>query len=350
VRPNAATAARGSVDAAFEARDIDAFVALFADDFQMIDHPTGSTYDRVGLDASWRRTLARTPDFVRRAHEIATLGDALCLAREWVGGSASAGGSFDVGEWEQESIMLGEVDARGRWRYVERFAADRLGDAVVRLYERYAELLPEGPERSRLAATARAIASTVGPLAFDRFVSAVAPAVEYVDHRKLIGVGAIHGAEGFRAAFRALFDAADDITNRVEDVLVLRPDALMVRMTNLGRERVGGGPYERPLLAIQMFGADGLTTRVEAFDADCDAKALARFDALTADRPPAPARRVRSNAATAHAARLDAAVEAGDADAISALLGDDVQHVHHLTHATFERPGAVPLLHSLSRA
>ncbi len=76
--------------------------------------------------------------------------------------SGFAGGKFDVGAYERDEIILIEVDAQGRRRRLEVFAADRLGDAVARLYERYAELLPDGPARDRAAATARSVAAVRG--------------------------------------------------------------------------------------------------------------------------------------------------------------------------------------------
>src|SRR5262249_57211702 len=107
---------------------------------------------------------------------------------------------------------------------------------------------------------------------------------------------------------------------------------------------VSGGAFERNLLMLWVFGADGVLTRWEQFDADRDAEALARFDALTAEpaavrfaAPPGAVekreRRVRSNAATASTAHLDAAIAARDADAIGGLVADDVEGVGHPSHA-----------------
>ena len=67
----------------------------------------------------------------------------------------------------------------------ELFATERLGDAMARLYERYADLLLDGPARVRAAATARSVATMLGP--FDpRMGDAFASSVEFVDHRALI--------------------------------------------------------------------------------------------------------------------------------------------------------------------
>src|SRR5262249_58697070 len=110
-------------------------------------------------------------------------------------------------------------------------------------------------------------------------------------------------------------DLTDDSTVRVEDVLGLRPDLLLVRQTTLGTARAGGGPYERHHLSLWGFGANGLLTRLEWFPPDREDEALARFDALPAASPADDVRppvrpRVRPNAATAHQARLDAAIAA----------------------------------------
>src|SRR5207244_7281044 len=92
----------------------------------------------------------------------------------------------------------------GRRQRAEIFAADRLGDAVVRLYERYADLLPDGPERARAAATARSVAPLRGPFDPDRYASAFAPAVESVDHR-ILGTWSARGAEALLQHYRSVF-------------------------------------------------------------------------------------------------------------------------------------------------
>ena len=73
-----------------------------------------------------------------------------------VSASALASRKFDVGAYDIEKIDVVEVDAQGRARRVEDFAPDHLGDAVARLYERYAELLTDGPAHDRAAGMGRA--------------------------------------------------------------------------------------------------------------------------------------------------------------------------------------------------
>jgi hypothetical protein len=66
-----------------------------------------------------------------------------------------------------------------------------------------------------------------------------------------------------------------------------------VRRTHSGTDRAGGGSYERPFILLAIFGPDGLHTRLEYFDADHDAEALARFDELV----PSPAEGLVLNSA-----------------------------------------------------
>ncbi|HXJ34498.1 MAG TPA: nuclear transport factor 2 family protein [Candidatus Eisenbacteria bacterium] len=357
VHLNAATANTARFDAAVAARDAGALVTLFTDDSVVIDHPTGLSYDRQGALSSYR-SLLRTQDPTYRHEPLATLGDSLALCRGSMSANGVVGAAFDVGPYQREVVALIEVDASGRRRRTEDFAANRLGDAVVRLYERYSDLLPDGPARARAAATARAVAAHLGSLDLDRMVSAVASDVDFYDHRPLIGFGLMRGAQGVRDSLATLFDAADGIANRVEDILDLRPDAALLRVTNFGTDRTTGGMFERPFLLMWVFGADGLMTHTELFDVGHENEALARFDELTATPPPAasfaPAatrtRRVPPNAATANAARFDAVIAARAADALPALFADVAEFMERPTAGVYDREGVLISLRSLLRA
>src|SRR5262249_40557585 len=252
--------------------------------------------------------------------------------------SGFVGRTFDVGAYEQAEIALIEVDAQERERRRERFAPDRLGDAIVRLYERYAELLPKGPERARAAAIARSVAATRGPVDLERYAATLAPAVEGVDHR-VLGTWSAQGAEAVLRNWRSLLAIAADVTLRDDDILALRPNALVLRRTHLGTDRASGGLYERPFLQLSVFGSDGLMERFEPFDVGDEDDALARFDELVlspverlAAKPRAVRRvqrRVRANAATANAARTHAAIAARDVDALADGLGADYRWLDH---------------------
>src|SRR5262249_33723367 len=190
----------------------------------------------------------------------------------------------------------------------------------------------------------------------DAVATAIAPSIERIDHRPL-GLASARGAEAFLHWLRSADWVAEDIILSIDDVLDLCPDAILVRRTDRGVDRSTGGPFEYHHLQCAVFGADGLVTRSEWFAPHREDEALARFDALVRESeltneamdaggrsaatpfsargslpatvsqsstlhrdrftgPPAQ-RRVRSNAATEHATRIDAAIAARDSDAIA---------------------------------
>src|SRR5262249_49787800 len=200
---------------------------------------------------------------------------------------------------------------------VEVFALDHLGDAVKRLYERYAELLPDGDAGARATATARSIAVLVPPFRApnesdaDRIADAIDPGIEFVDHRPL-GFESTRGAEQLRARLRTLRTVATDVQIEIDDILGLRSNGILVRWTQRGTVQASGGKFETTLLICWILAPDGLAIRNELFPPDREAEALSRFDELTATpaaAQPAPQRRhaVPRNAATATTARIDAA-------------------------------------------
>jgi hypothetical protein len=363
VRPNAATANLARIEAAIAARDIDAFPTLHADSIEAVHHPTGLTWGRDGALAIWR-SQREIRDLDYRVELLATLGDSVALCRARLSARGEVGAKFDVAAWEYEDIVITDVDAEGRCQRCEFFAADRLGDAVARLYERYAELLPNGPARAHAAATARSVAALAlaGRFDLDRWATAFAPGIEALDHRT-VGFGSLHGYEAVMQGARAFAELSEDWAARVDDILALRHGAFLVARRDFGTWRAGGGAFERQLLMIFVFGADGLLTRYEQLDADRDDEALARFEELTAEPAavriasktsrdgratavPATRRRVRANAATANAARVDAAVAARDVDAFATLFADSVEAVHHPTGLAYGRDGALAVWHS----
>src|SRR5262249_2847558 len=182
VRPNAATAHAARGQAALAARDVDAFSAMYADESVVIDHPAGATYGRQG--ALSLRTLLKAENPTLARETLAPLGDSLALWRQRMSASGFAGGRFDVGPYEREELILCDVDTQGRHRRSEIFSPDHLGDAIDRLYERYAELLPEGPARDRATATARSVALQY-PVDLDRYAASWSPAVELLAHPPL---------------------------------------------------------------------------------------------------------------------------------------------------------------------
>src|SRR5207248_617818 len=83
-----------------------------------------------------------------------------------------------------------------------------------------------GTARARAAATARSVVALLGPP--DRWP--FAPDAEATDHRT-VGFGSLRGGDAVLEAIRALLQLSDEFVTRIDDVLALRSDALLVRWT-----------------------------------------------------------------------------------------------------------------------
>ena len=337
VRANAATAQAARLEAAVSARDERALTPLFDELVEVVEHATGTVFDGRAMQAMWS-ALIRAESPTVRSEPLASLGDSIALFRSSMSFNAlgDAGEVGPFGAVAREEIVLVEAGPTGHHRRVETFATDHLADAVARLYERHAESLPDGPARTRAAATARVVSVLMAAPALDSYATAFADDVAWADHRTL-GFGSLRGRDALLRAFQSLFETAADLGVRVEDVLALEPSALLVRWTISGTDRAEGGAFERQFLLAWAFGADGRVTRSENFDAGREAEALARVDEFAAPSPPVRVtRRVRPNKATANAARTDAAVAARDVDTFLSLLRDDAHGVHHPTGVRYE--------------
>jgi class 3 adenylate cyclase/tetratricopeptide (TPR) repeat protein len=349
VRANAATAFVTRLDAAVMTRDAGALSRLFAERVEIAHHPTATRFGRDGGLARFA-SLLQSNQALCRHEPLATLGDSLALCHLYT--STTSLGEDDVapfGAIDTDELILLEVDA-GQVTGAEILAEDRLGDALARLYERYAESLSAGPERIRAAATARSVAVLMAPPALEPYRTAFAQDVAWVDHRTL-GFGSIDGREALLRGFHSLFESADALLVRIDDVLALEPAAMLVRWTVSGAERAEGGAFEKHFLVAWVFAADGLVTRSEQFDADRIGGALARFEQLVVEPLNAGlARRVCPNAAIANAQRTEAAVAARDFEAFRALFSDGARGVHHPTGTSYEESQSLESYQRLLRA
>jgi ketosteroid isomerase-like protein len=279
LRPNAANAAVARFSAAFAARDTAAVEAMHGDRVEGTDHRWHTTYGRDGVLKSLRG-LMKPPAAELRFEPMATLGERLSLDRYFYTSQGGTAGLFDIGENAAEYLRLVEVDPFGLIQRVEIFAIDRLGDAVARLYERHAELLPEGPARARAAATARSVAVWNGSIDLNRLSSAFDPSYRNIDHR-FFGTWSTGSAAETLRHYRLQLDLAPDFAGRYDEVFAVNARALVARMTFLGTARDSGGPFENQLCTLIRFGADGRITHGEVFEAEQVVEALARFDELS---------------------------------------------------------------------
>jgi ketosteroid isomerase-like protein len=154
------------------------------------------------------------------------------------------------------------------------------------LYERYAELLPDGPARAQATATARAVATVPGPMSLDRYAAIIGPDVEFVDHRPV----------GLPPSLLALDD---------------RRSLSVVRWEGSEAE----GPFEIPAVDVTEYGPDGIRLREDIYGLDQLDQAWARYAALRPDPL-----RIPPNAATRAGDRWAECGQARDWAALATLL------------------------------
>jgi hypothetical protein len=281
MRSNAATAQVARSSAAIAVRNVGLIAPLFTEDAEFVHHPLHTVHDRDEAVHIFRRVF-ESCDGAISFEPLAALGDSLALCHERITASSAIMENFDIGGFELEIFYLVEADEQARCRRAEFFAPDRLGDAIVRLYERHAELLPKGRVRDAAAATARTVAARLDPRPdLGRWTASTAPDVELVHHPGLVGHGSSRGRDAWSRVFRGVFETADAPECGSDEILALTPAALLVRFRVSGSDpRTGGGTWEQSYLMLLAFDPDGLVAREEYFPPDHAAEALARFDEL----------------------------------------------------------------------
>jgi ketosteroid isomerase-like protein len=281
VRANRATATWDRIVAAVHARDSASLEATMSDSLVYVHHSTGTTFGKPETMATWLGAF-QAEQLAYQMELLATLGESLVLGRQRTSISGLAGESFeDFGPAQMDGLIVAE-DAGTGFQRAEEFGLDRLGPAIVRLFERYAEILPEGPERGHRTTAARVMALVLSaePGNLDDLRADIDPGFESVDRRPL-RTWSGRGGEALLEHMRALQEVANGLAMPVTEVLALEPNTVLVRRMHSGTERVGGGVYERPHLGLFVTGTDGRLQRYEIFDDDRVDDALACFEDLT---------------------------------------------------------------------
>jgi hypothetical protein len=119
---------------------------LYRRDVEIVDHQFGVEYGHDAIVERVRLVIEESSDGAFRHEDLATLGDfvALCRLHSTASGSVAYGVPF--GATEVTYLLVIEADEHGCARRIDIFGEDALRDAVVRLYERHAALLPEGAD------------------------------------------------------------------------------------------------------------------------------------------------------------------------------------------------------------
>jgi len=326
LRSNAAAANFARYTELFNLRDSDGLAELqSAGDYVGVHHPTGATYGAREA-AAGTRSIFRSQGCYFAGEPLVTLGDELVLGRTLFRAEHAEGKKFDVGPHENEGLHLVEVDSQGKRRRLEIFQGDRLGDAVTRLYERRAELLPDGPDRVRAEGAVKTVAASAGDFDFERVVDRASPTIVAVDHRS-VGYGTLHGAEEFLRALQALLEMADEYEWRTEDILAATDSGALLRNVSFGVLKLGGGAFERHAIWLVGFAADGGIERFEQFDLGHEHDAFARFEELLGDGDGDPTEAAQTkpfaNAAWDSWRRTLATIARHDWDGMDALVSQD---------------------------
>ncbi len=377
VTPNAASQALKAASAAGNTRNWTALRALARDDYVEAHHPTAATYGPDDMVKSIER-LFRSENAFWQFEELATLGPRLCISRSHSGASGTqAGARFDVGAFESKLLDVAEVDEQGLMARNEIFAEHKLGEAVSHLYERYAKSLPDNAEHRCAAGISKFCKVALDIMDIDAFAECLAVDIQQIDHRN-VGTGKLSGREAVTQSARVIVEElSEHYSQKLDGLLALRPNCVLVQMSGSGILRSSGGEFERSVVELMLFNNDGLVAHWERFEPEQRDQALARFaeliagaDAevqaesiLSSDRPQLAKPEARAsaalgkwattppaNAATEHATRAEAAARSGDFTAMRELFTDDYRELDHPNGATLDADGIVASTQRLFRA
>ena len=211
VRANAATRSYERFAALLTARDGDALAQILDGSLRVVHHPTWRRV-RAARDARDLAPCAQGPPPGLPHEPLASLGDALTLDRHLASFDGLPVTGWTSSEpWRSTRSRCSRRTTRERFVLSEIFAVDHLGDAIARLYERYAELLPDGPERTRAAATARSVAAMLGIARRSIATPRRSRPPSSSSTTGPLGFGSARGAEAYLRGVRTLLELSADI-------------------------------------------------------------------------------------------------------------------------------------------
>lgn len=303
VRPNAASRVLEAWVAALEAEDVDAAVALGADEIDFREHKRVVT-NPVGVDwASAMRSLVSRPAATKVAWTLTPLA---VRDERWCLGRIGA----EVDGLVASSLNPIGVDETGRISHFGNFEVDDLAGAEALLNEWWLER--SAPEHREVFDVLDEMRRAQDSQDLERLVELTTSDVQVVDHRPLIGVGTLD-----RAGMVAVVPGrnAPGQQTVITDVSRLSRDGAVFAGVTL--QEVEGVTAEFPSWwAIELV--DGQARRVELFDIAEEQAALARFEQM-ATRTVGT---VRRNLAVGSVDAFIAAMNAGDVEAAVALGAD----------------------------
>jgi hypothetical protein len=282
--------------AAFSAHDVEAAVAVYSEDWTMLDHrENGWVADgREGLRDLVATATDDSPDLRLDIDEkLGQRGEVLAL-RLAFRGHAPEGYGGGLLEVALGSIIVAEGgvgvrteffepdDDEGMLARMEELAGQAIGNGV----------LGDSRVERRHAAYARAV--------LDHDLEALtqlhAPDWVQVDHRAQ-GWGELHGPEAAVGLLAQGLESCPDLHITYDEVLGVSDRVLAVRFHFRGHAVDGGGEIAIPVAAVNVYDGD-LNLRRELFAYDDTEALLARFEELVAGSgatpaPPSPSRTPR---------------------------------------------------------
>ena len=257
--------------AAVNARNWDALRSVFSLDFRLVDRRLIGWGELHGQDAYVnvvKSAVELSSDF-HLEREPLVLGTRANVVRILAHGHANDGG----GEWEIESLSVALIEHR-LFSYFELFDGSNVDEALARFEEIGAQTEPER--------VVTRLCRSVNSRDWDAIEDVYTEDFESIDHRAL-GWEPMRGGRAIADFFRSWVDVVPDIELRFT-VLAGDEEHAVVQFVGWGHAAEGGGEMEYLTLNAMSF-RDGRCRRVERFEADDEALALARFEELRAERP-----------------------------------------------------------------
>ena len=304
----------------YTAHDADAFVALYAEDFELVDHRPAAWRTISGRDALHAHISAAFEgwsDVRQEIDEVLACDDrVIATIVSFRGHAGPDGGEFEI------TIGWVAVYEDGLARRADVYEPDDRQPIVARYTELGGGLssLGDAPLEQLWAEFARRFARRD----LEGLLELVDQNYVILDHRP-IGWEPAHGHEGFRQLQETTWAAAD-VRIEVDEVLAVgeRAIALLVSWVGHTTAEAGGGEFAVPIGRVTTV-VDGRIVRVEQFEPEDREAMLARFAELTA--PAArPDRRPESEALAA--AMLDS-FNRHDLEAYAAGWAEDFVQVDH---------------------
>ncbi len=287
---------------------VDEIGLLCAEDAVVFDRQRIIGEDLVGRDAIVANlgAVAALGAEAARVEPLAVRGSRLALGRTTV--------SF--GSFENVFLSVIELDSQGLGRHIVTVDEDSLVEALDELDERY--IAGEGAPRADLVRAGREFRQATASWDLDRLRSTMAEDLVVEDHRQL-SWGTLD-REGYLELQRSY---AETLASRDYDMVTRTfhavGRAILVTINNRA-VTTDGMSYEWVFHGVGLVEPGGLTTRLEMFDEDDFAAALARLDELGAAETRAPD---AENLATMFATRLWERYVAGQIDECRPLFADD---------------------------